>query len=63
MAGKVIDKFTKDPVESVQIFSESGKLLATTDSNGDYLLSSISSKTLIFFSYDYNPLKITLRGL
>lgn len=60
VAGKVIDKFTQDPVESVQIFSESGKLLATTDSNGDYLLSSISSKTLIFFSYDYNPLKITL---
>ena len=60
MVGKVIDKFTQDPVESVQIFSESGKLLATSDSNGDYLLSIISSKTLIFFSYNYNPLKITL---
>ncbi|AUC15057.1 TonB-dependent receptor [Tenacibaculum sp. SZ-18] len=53
---KVVDAGTKKPIEGVQVYTKSGRLIGETNSSGNLSLSSINKSynaTLIFFEYNY----------
>jgi len=63
VAGVVVEKLTETPIQSVEIFSGSGKLLATTNFKGTYVFQvEQDSIDLIYFSYNYKPLKIAVNA-
>ena len=63
VAGVVVEKLTDTPIQSVEIFSGSGKLLATTNFKGTYVFQvEQDSIDLIYFSYNYKPLKIAVNA-
>ena len=63
VAGVVVEKLTETPIQSVEIFSGSGKLLATTNFKGTYVFQvEQDSIDLIDFSYNYKPLKIAVNA-
>ena len=56
VSGIIIDKYDQKPIESVEIYSSSGDLLAISNNAGKYSFKiSNGESELIYFSYNYQP--------
>ena len=56
VSGLIIDKYDQKPIESVEIYSSSGDLLAISNNAGKYSFKiSNGESELIYFSYNYQP--------
>ncbi|CAL2063524.1 TonB-dependent receptor domain-containing protein [Tenacibaculum sp. 190524A05c] len=60
---KVVEAGTKKPIEGVQVYTKSGRLIGETNASGSLDLSSLpkdSSASLIFFEYNYKTLELDI---
>ncbi|MGB1042383.1 MAG: TonB-dependent receptor domain-containing protein [Tenacibaculum sp.] len=55
----VVDVATNQPINNVEIYTQYGKLLGTTNNKGIFNLSAVKNKTykMVFFSVSYETLK------
>lgn len=60
---RVVDADTKMPIEGVQVYTKSGKLIGKTDNTGGLSLSDLSKDanySLVFFEYNYKTYEIAI---